>query len=122
MYETIQGEKIDGEIIIRKQKTMVVQNDSGRHLCWLVGAPAPRHTGIKLPNTPPRKKIEKPERPMFPVRVIFPTGATKDFPSINQAAKSLGVANSVVLRNYNESTRVRRGIAKGCRFVPIMEG
>lgn len=33
MYQTIQGKTIDGEIKIRYQRTMIVENDQGRHLC-----------------------------------------------------------------------------------------
>lgn len=120
MYQTIQGKTIDGEIKIRYQRTMIVENDQGRHLCWLVGEPGPKHTGINLPKPKP-KKIPKPDLPKFPVRVMFPNGAMSDYPSINQARKDIGVSNSVAHRSYEHGVPVARGRAKGCRFVPIME-
>lgn len=118
MYETIKGELIDGEITAKLEKTMVVLGTDGyTHLCKLVGE------GVKQE----RRFIIKADKPgknekflgKKAIRVIYPSGAYEDFPSMQIAGECFKVSRHAVSKYCNVERKIRHGRFKGYQFIKL---
>jgi len=114
MYTTIDGEPIDGTVVSRRQKTMTVENENGRFLCWLQGEPEVINHCPTLPA-----KRAKAGRESMAVRAIAPDGSFEDYSSITSAASDLHVSASVIQKNFKNETVVSKEIVKGYQFFKL---
>lgn len=125
MFETIQGEKIDGTVSVRRGRTMtVIDGDGHAHLCWLVGESNPVRAVSFISDK--RFKKQKKERnnnnKTYPCRIIYPDGTIKDYPTLSGAAHDLDTTRTSVRGFVARGTVINRGKFRGCRFERIMEG
>lgn len=118
MYETIDGKMIDGKVIARYEKTMVVLSTDGyTHLCKLVGEPVKRERRFIINE----KKSGKNEKFLGKkkIRVVYPEGEYEDFPSMQIAGECFKVSRHAVSKYCNAERKIRHGRFKGYQFIKL---
>lgn len=102
--KTLKGVVVEGHVVSRLERTMVIRGvDGSVHFCWI---DAEKEKSLKAINSPQSIKCKATE----------PSGEVKVFDSITDAAKHYGVSQASVSKRCKEGKPALIGILKGYKF------
>ena len=121
MYQTIDGRLVEGEVINRYSRTMIVLTaDGGTVVCKLQGPPEPK---INTFNVSQEKRVELNHykrssygKEQVAIRVLFPDGKHEDYHAIRGCANAIGFDKSEIARLIESGNPVQVGPLKGTTF------
>ena len=118
MYETIDGKIIDGKVIARYEKTMVVLGTDGyTYLCKLVGEGVKQERRIIIKADKPGKNEKFLSKNA--IRVVYPNGEYEHFQSMQTAGECFKVSRHAVSKYCNAERTIKHGRFKGYQFIKL---